>query len=94
MYVFVLNSLLSEHPQNHVGDYEISKNCKFMKHWSENDIYKIYILYKIFYAVLEEWTKQGGKDWELLEPVDGFHSNQVQWIVYACRIFLMTLEII
>ena len=28
-------------------------------------------------SVLDEWTKQGGEDWQLLEPVDGFHSNQV-----------------
>lgn len=27
--------------------------------------------------VLDEWKKLGGEDWQLLEPVDGFHSNQL-----------------
>ena len=24
----------------------------------------------------ERWEKEGGKRWELIEPVDGFHPNQ------------------
>lgn len=31
----------------------------------------------LYISVLDEWKKLGGEDWQLLEPVDGFHSNQV-----------------
>lgn len=39
--------------------------------------------YKLYYSenpinqVLEEYEKAGGHKWELIEPVDGFHSNQL-----------------
>ena len=23
------------------------------------------------------WRKRGGEDWQLIEPVDGFHPNQI-----------------
>ncbi|XP_059251642.1 acyloxyacyl hydrolase isoform X2 [Mustela nigripes] len=30
-----------------------------------------------FQEVTEEWRKQGGQPWQLIEPVDGFHPNEV-----------------
>ena len=28
-------------------------------------------------SVIDEWIKAGKEAWQLLEPVDGFHANQV-----------------
>lgn len=28
-------------------------------------------------SVIEEWQKRGGQPWQLIEPVDGFHPNEV-----------------
>ena len=30
-----------------------------------------------FDEVFDEWTKRGGEKWQLIEPVDGFHPNQI-----------------
>ena len=30
-----------------------------------------------FDEVFAEWTKRGGERWQLIEPVDGFHPNQI-----------------
>ncbi|KAF2078139.1 hypothetical protein CYY_000523 [Polysphondylium violaceum] len=30
-----------------------------------------------FAAINQEWLAQGGQTWELIEPVDGFHPNQI-----------------
>lgn len=27
--------------------------------------------------VVEEWQRRGGQPWQLIEPVDGFHPNEV-----------------
>ena len=27
--------------------------------------------------VMKKWEEQGGADWEIIEPVDGFHPSQV-----------------
>ena len=29
------------------------------------------------HTAIEAWKAQGGQAWQLLEPVDGFHSNQL-----------------
>ena len=34
------------------------------------------LLYDCLHTAIKIWTAQGGKAWQLLEPVDGFHSNQ------------------
>ena len=26
---------------------------------------------------MKKWEEQGGQDWEIIEPVDGFHPSQV-----------------
>lgn len=31
----------------------------------------------IWFIVAETWQKSGGEAWQLIEPVDGFHPNQV-----------------
>ncbi|XP_077159500.1 acyloxyacyl hydrolase isoform X2 [Paroedura picta] len=36
--------------------------------------------------VVEEWLEQGGEGWQLIEPVDGFHPNQIASAL-AARIF-------
>eukprot|EP01116_Phalansterium_solitarium_P015007 TRINITY_DN329_c0_g1_i1.p1 TRINITY_DN329_c0_g1~~TRINITY_DN329_c0_g1_i1.p1 ORF type:complete len:611 (-),score=207.90 TRINITY_DN329_c0_g1_i1:488-2173(-) len=30
-----------------------------------------------FADILAEWTAQGGEGWQLIEPIDGFHPNQI-----------------
>ncbi|XP_006887687.1 PREDICTED: acyloxyacyl hydrolase [Elephantulus edwardii] len=30
-----------------------------------------------FQRIIEEWQKRGGQPWQLIEPVDGFHPNEV-----------------
>uniref|UniRef100_A0A8D0IP82 Acyloxyacyl hydrolase n=2 Tax=Sus scrofa TaxID=9823 RepID=A0A8D0IP82_PIG len=30
-----------------------------------------------FREIMEEWRKRGGQPWQLIEPVDGFHPNEV-----------------
>lgn len=29
-------------------------------------------------SVIEDWQKRGGQPWQLIEPVDGFHPNEVR----------------
>ncbi|XP_044102308.1 acyloxyacyl hydrolase [Neovison vison] len=38
-----------------------------------------------FQEVTEEWRKQGGQPWQLIEPVDGFHPNEVASQLLADR---------
>ncbi|XP_023569310.1 acyloxyacyl hydrolase isoform X2 [Octodon degus] len=35
------------------------------------------LLYMDFAEITEEWQKRGGQPWQLIEPVDGFHPNEV-----------------
>lgn len=35
----------------------------------------------IWFSVVEEWRKEGGESWQLIEPADGFHPNQVKGAV-------------
>ncbi|XP_041376838.1 acyloxyacyl hydrolase-like [Gigantopelta aegis] len=39
----------------------------------------IHLYYSDFFyhTVFEYWEKKGGQPWQLIEPVDGFHSNQL-----------------
>lgn len=34
-------------------------------------------------TVIQQWEAAGKPVWELLEPVDGFHSNQVNYDLYS-----------
>uniref|UniRef100_A0A452QN52 Acyloxyacyl hydrolase n=1 Tax=Ursus americanus TaxID=9643 RepID=A0A452QN52_URSAM len=38
-----------------------------------------------FHEVIEEWRKRGGQPWQLIEPVDGFHPNEVASLLLADR---------
>ncbi|KAK3596643.1 hypothetical protein CHS0354_006193 [Potamilus streckersoni] len=49
-----------------VADENKNTYKNFDLYYSDNPVYQ----------VLDEWKKQGGELWQLLEPVDGFHTNQ------------------
>ena len=34
-------------------------------------------------SMINKWTEMGGQPWELIEPVDGFHTNQYAHALYA-----------
>ncbi|ELW70423.1 Acyloxyacyl hydrolase, partial [Tupaia chinensis] len=36
-----------------------------------------------FQEITEEWRKRGGQPWQLIEPVDGFHPNEVASLLLA-----------
>ncbi|XP_004418881.1 PREDICTED: acyloxyacyl hydrolase isoform X2 [Ceratotherium simum simum] len=38
-----------------------------------------------FREITEEWKKRGGQPWQLIEPVDGFHPNEVASLLLADR---------
>jgi hypothetical protein len=46
--------------------------------------------------VVDMWVAKGGQPWELIEPIDGFHPNQVRchsvlsFIRYGCLVLLST----
>lgn len=49
----------------------------------------------VCFSVIEEWQKRGGQPWQLIEPVDGFHPNEVSvatwWSLEAiCLVFSNT----
>eukprot|EP01064_Diplonema_japonicum_P035619 TRINITY_DN7787_c0_g1_i1.p1 TRINITY_DN7787_c0_g1~~TRINITY_DN7787_c0_g1_i1.p1 ORF type:complete len:547 (+),score=100.52 TRINITY_DN7787_c0_g1_i1:53-1642(+) len=44
-------------------------------------------------AAVAEWNAQGGQTWELIEPVDGFHPNQIANSLFAQQIWKQLLQI-
>ncbi|XP_077631545.1 acyloxyacyl hydrolase isoform X2 [Crocuta crocuta] len=40
-----------------------------------------------FQEVTKEWQKRGGQPWQLIEPVDGFHPNEVALLLLADRLW-------
>ncbi|KAM5189654.1 acyloxyacyl hydrolase isoform 1-T1 [Callospermophilus lateralis] len=36
-----------------------------------------------FQEIIEEWRRRGGQPWQLIEPVDGFHPNEVASFLLA-----------
>ncbi|XP_041501651.1 acyloxyacyl hydrolase [Microtus oregoni] len=40
-----------------------------------------------FHEIIEEWRKRGGQPWQLIEPVDGFHPNEVASLLLADRVW-------
>ncbi|XP_071089043.1 acyloxyacyl hydrolase-like isoform X3 [Haliotis cracherodii] len=40
-----------------------------------------------FEQVLNQWKKQGGEPWQLIEPVDGFHANQQGQALIAAAVW-------
>ena len=41
--------------------------------------------------MLKKWKVQGGEDWQLIEPVDGFHPNQLA-NYHTSKVFWNMLE--
>lgn len=41
----------------------------------------------VCFSVIEEWRKRGGQPWQLIEPVDGFHPNEVSVAEAICLVF-------
>lgn len=37
--------------------------------------------------VIDQWVASGGEPWQLIEPVDGFHTNQFAHALYADSIW-------
>lgn len=40
-----------------------------------------------FHEIIEDWQKRGGQPWQLIEPVDGFHPNEVASLLLANRVW-------
>ncbi|XP_055974502.1 acyloxyacyl hydrolase isoform X2 [Sorex fumeus] len=40
-----------------------------------------------FQEISEEWQKRGGQPWQLIEPVDGFHPNEVALLLLADQLW-------
>ncbi|XP_028645112.1 acyloxyacyl hydrolase isoform X1 [Grammomys surdaster] len=38
-----------------------------------------------FHEIIEDWKERGGQPWQLIEPVDGFHPNEVASFLLANR---------
>eukprot|EP01113_Clastostelium_recurvatum_P042131 TRINITY_DN67_c0_g1_i2.p1 TRINITY_DN67_c0_g1~~TRINITY_DN67_c0_g1_i2.p1 ORF type:complete len:586 (+),score=98.87 TRINITY_DN67_c0_g1_i2:57-1814(+) len=34
-------------------------------------------------AIIDQWVKDGGQAWQLIEPIDGFHPNQISNVLWA-----------
>ena len=45
-----------------------------------------------FAEVIERWHAMGGETWQLIEPVDGFHPNQVRFASLSSVICLANLR--
>nr|XP_006816952.1 PREDICTED: acyloxyacyl hydrolase-like [Saccoglossus kowalevskii] len=45
--------------------------------------YKIHYMDFALHTVIDEWVAQGGKPWDLIEPVDGFHPSQISQALTA-----------
>nr|XP_054092972.1 acyloxyacyl hydrolase isoform X2 [Callithrix jacchus] len=42
-----------------------------------------------FHEIIQEWQKRGGQPWQLIEPVDGFHPNEVSAVTrWLQRLFI------
>ena len=37
--------------------------------------------------IIDQWIAMGGEPWQLIEPVDGFHTNQYAHALYADNIW-------
>ncbi|XP_053570390.1 acyloxyacyl hydrolase isoform X2 [Bombina bombina] len=52
----------------------VLKEIALSKKFKNFDVFYIEHLYQ---KVISEWTKMGKAPWDLIEPVDGFHPNQI-----------------
>lgn len=45
--------------------------------------FRLYYVDFDFQEIIKKWQKRGGQPWQLLEPVDGFHPNEVASLLLA-----------
>ncbi|ELK35160.1 Acyloxyacyl hydrolase [Myotis davidii] len=45
--------------------------------------FRLYYMDFDFQEIIKKWQKRGGQPWQLLEPVDGFHPNEVASLLLA-----------
>lgn len=45
--------------------------------------FRLYYMDFDFQEIIKKWQKRGGQPWQLLEPVDGFHPNEVALLLLA-----------
>lgn len=45
--------------------------------------FHLYYVDFYFQEIIKKWQKRGGQPWQLLEPVDGFHPNEVASLLLA-----------
>ncbi|XP_014396567.1 PREDICTED: acyloxyacyl hydrolase [Myotis brandtii] len=45
--------------------------------------FRLYYVDFDFQEIIRKWQKRGGQPWQLLEPVDGFHPNEVALLLLA-----------
>ncbi|XP_037693015.1 acyloxyacyl hydrolase isoform X2 [Choloepus didactylus] len=45
--------------------------------------FDLYYMDFAFQEITEEWQRRGGQPWQLIEPVDGFHPNEVALLLWA-----------
>ncbi|KAI4543708.1 hypothetical protein MG293_006502 [Ovis ammon polii] len=56
---------------------QLSKTLKKIATSQKFKNFDLFYLDFDFQEITEEWQKKGGQPWQLIEPVDGFHPNEV-----------------
>lgn len=56
---------------------QLSKTLKKIATSQKFTNFDLFYLDFDFQEIMEEWKKRGGQPWQLIEPVDGFHPNEV-----------------
>lgn len=56
---------------------QLSKTLKKIATSQKFTNFDLFYLDFDFQEITEEWQKKGGQPWQLIEPVDGFHPNEV-----------------
>ncbi|KAM7245336.1 hypothetical protein CapIbe_003862 [Capra ibex] len=67
----MLRTLTSERAE------QLSKTLKKIATSQKFTNFDLFYLDFDFQEITEEWQKKGGQPWQLIEPVDGFHPNEV-----------------
>ncbi|KAI4585339.1 hypothetical protein MJG53_020639 [Ovis ammon polii x Ovis aries] len=57
---------------------QLSKTLKKIATSQKFKNFDLFYLDFDFQEITEEWQKKGGQPWQLIEPVDGFHPNEVR----------------
>lgn len=48
-----------------------------MKNHNNFKNFRLHYIGKLFHRLVNAWEKKGGSAWQIIEPVDGFHNNQL-----------------